>query len=117
MITSRKSAFDDSVAWFENTRGNGGRKRRHRPAILKKVRHSDGADQIEARAMNIALWPGTLGYWMETMMKPVFSSDAIENTRDFLNQFVVGRGVIPAVRIGKQPYGILPATAFSRMSW
>lgn len=87
------------------------------PAVLKKVRHSDGTDQSEAKAMNAALWPATLGYMMDTMMRPVFDEGTIKDTRDFFNNFVSGRGAIPAVRIGNQPYGILPTTAFSRISW
>jgi hypothetical protein len=85
--------------------------------VLKKVRHSDGTDQSEAKAMNIALWPATAGYMMDTMMQPVFDRDTIESTRYFFNNFVSGRGSIPAVRIGSQPYGILPTTVFSRMRW
>ncbi len=85
--------------------------------VLKKVRHSDGTDQSEAKAMNIALWPATLGYMMDTMMQPVFDRDTIESTRYFFNNFVSGRGSIPAIRIGSQPYGILPTTVFSRMRW
>ena len=30
----------------------------------------------------------------------------------FFEKFVTGRGLLPAIRIGQQPYGILPATAF-----
>jgi hypothetical protein len=86
-------------------------------AVLKKVRHSGGSDQQEARAMHAALWPATLGYWMETMMAPVFTTGGIRSTREFFVNFVSGRGAIPAVRIGRQPYGILPATAFSNMRW
>jgi hypothetical protein len=85
--------------------------------VLKKVRHSDGTDQSEAKAMNIALWPATIGYMMDTMMQPVFDRDTIESTRYFFNNFVSGRGSIPAIRIGSQPYGILPTTVFSRMRW
>jgi hypothetical protein len=85
--------------------------------VLKNVRHSGGTDQSEAKAMNTALWPATLGYTMSSMMSPVFDRSTIENTRDFFNNFVSGRGSIPAVRIGSQPYGILPTTVFSRMSW
>lgn len=85
--------------------------------VLKKVRHSDRTDQCEAKAMNIALWPATLGYMMDTMMRPVFNEDTIESTRWFFNRFVSGRGPIPAVRIGSQPYGILPTTVFSRLRW
>ena len=84
---------------------------------LKQVPHAGGVDQREARAMNTALWPATLGYFMDTLLKPVFDDDAIYYTRWFFTRFVSGRGAVPAIRIGRQPYGILPATAFSRMRW
>jgi len=87
------------------------------PKVFEKIRHSGGTDQREARAMNVALYPATLGYTMETMMQPVFDDETVEQTRWFFNNFVSGRGAIPAIRIGSQPYGILPATAFSRMRW
>jgi len=87
------------------------------PDTLKKVRHSDGMDQSDARAMNVSLWPATLGYFLDTLMRPVLDDDAIEQTRWFFSNFVSGRGMIPAIRIGRQPYGILPVTAFSRMGW
>jgi hypothetical protein len=87
------------------------------PETLKKVRHSDGQDQTDARAMNVALWPATLGYFLDTLLRPVLDNDAIEQTRWFFSNFVSGRGMIPAIRIGRQPYGILPVTAFSRMGW
>ncbi len=87
------------------------------PQRLVSVDNFTGRDGIEARAMNIALWPGTFGYWMKTMMAPVFSPAAEDLTRSFFTRLVTGRGMVPAVRIGKQPYGLLPATAFSRMEW
>ncbi|HET8772912.1 MAG TPA: hypothetical protein VFP80_03945 [Thermoanaerobaculia bacterium] len=86
-------------------------------ATFAKVRNADGRDQADARAMNIALWPATMGYWMESMMGPVFDDGTVEDTREFFNFFVSGRGAVPAIRIGKQPYGILPATAYSRIGW
>ena len=67
--------------------------------------------------MNEALWPATLGYWMETMIAPVFSREAIDETRAFFNRYVVGSGAVPALRVGSQPYGVLPASAFTRMAW
>jgi len=87
------------------------------PMALARTRHAGGADQAEARAMNTALWPATLGYWMETMMSPVFPRAAVEGTRAFFTRYVSGRGALPAVRIGDQPYGIVPATPFSRLEW
>lgn len=86
-------------------------------AALELVAQSRGTDQREARAMNTALWPATLGYMMETMMFPVFAEHTIAEARWFFTNFVSGRGSIPAIRIGKQPYGILPTTAFSRLAW
>ncbi len=87
------------------------------PALFAHTHHAGASDQLAARAMNIALWPATLGYWMESMMAPVFPSDAIEKTREFFNRYVVAGGAVPAIRIGNQPYGILPATKFSEMRW
>jgi hypothetical protein len=87
------------------------------PALFLNTHHAGAADQITARAMNVALWPATLGYWMEAMMADVFTREGVEQTREFFNRFVVAGGACPAVRIGSQPYGILPATTFSRMAW
>jgi len=86
-------------------------------ALFQHVHHADMTDQLAGRAMNVALWPATLGYWMETMMAPVFVSGGIEDTRQYFNRYVLGAGAVPAIRIGSQPYGILPVTAFSRMGW
>ena len=87
------------------------------PAVLQPSPNYHGTDQAEARAMNVALWPATLGYYMEQMLEPVFSERTVRDTREFFNRFVVGRGTLPLVRVGRQPYGILPATAWSRISW
>jgi hypothetical protein len=86
-------------------------------AALKKVRNSGGTDQAEARAMNAALWPATLGYTLATMLHPLFERDDVEAVRWFFTRFVSGRGAVPAIRVGKQPYGILPTTAFYRVRW
>jgi hypothetical protein len=79
--------------------------------------NTDGYDLREARAMNIALWPATWGYFFESMMQPVFNEKQIENIRWFFNHFVLGRGSLPSIRIDNQPYGILPTTVFSRLEW
>jgi len=87
------------------------------PDTFQNVTGSGLFDQRDAWAMNTALWPATLGYMMESLMHPVFSDEMIEETREFFTQYVSGRGTIPAVRIGRQPYGILPATRFNDMRW
>lgn len=87
------------------------------PALFENIHNADASDQLTERAMNIALWPATLGYWMESMMAPVFTTNGIEQTREFFNRYVIGAGAVPTIRIGSQPYGILPATTISRMNW
>lgn len=72
-------------------------------------------DQSEARAMNTALWPATLGYFLESMMHPLFDDADIELARGYFIDHVSGRGRVPALRIGRQPYGILPATALAKI--
>ena len=75
------------------------------------------ADRVEAQAMQTALWPATIGYLMDTLLAPVFSDEAVESTREFFTRQVSGRGPLPALRIGAQPYGIQPGVAFSRLAW
>lgn len=82
---------------------------------LRHIPSTDQTDQAEAFAMNTALYPATLGYLLETMIRPGVPWDQVDDVRWFFRNFVSGRGQVPAVRIGNQPYGILPTTAYSRM--
>ncbi|MEU8359910.1 hypothetical protein AB0C27_28240 [Nonomuraea sp. NPDC048882] len=87
------------------------------PAALAGAANADGTDQREARAANVALWPATWGSYLQTMLHPIIPAHVVTETRDFFVRHVSGRGPVPAVKIGRQPYGILPTTAFSRMAW
>lgn len=82
--------------------------------VLQDVPGAGGRDQLEARAMNVALWPATLGYALEEMLTPLVDPEDIAATRGFFTRYVSGRGPLPAIRVGRQPYGILPALDFSR---
>ncbi|WP_456866188.1 hypothetical protein [Galbibacter sp. BG1] len=89
---------------------------------FQRTYNADLTDQTEAKAMNTALFPATLGYMMESLMSNVFNDQDVggqhvEKTRWFLNNFVSGRGPIPALKIGRQPYGILPTTKWNDMRW
>jgi hypothetical protein len=87
------------------------------PTVFDGVPHASGRDFSEARALNRALWPATFGYTLETMMHPVFSAAQVANTRWFFTHFVSGRGLLPAVRIDAQPYGVLPVMPLSKIKW
>jgi hypothetical protein len=83
-------------------------------ALVKTLPNAALTDQLEARAMNMALWNGTAGYMLDEMMPPVFARSDIGAARAFFTRYVSGRGALPAIRVGNQPYGILPALAYSR---
>ncbi len=84
---------------------------------LYHINNSNQTDVTEAKFMNTALWSGTLGYFMNEMMHPLFTEDQINFTRDYFTQYVTGRGPLPAIRVGNQPYGILPTSSFSNWIW
>ena len=83
-------------------------------AIFNKVKHADGKDIYNALLMNKSMWNSTMGYYMEEILDTVFNLDNIRRTQQYFTSFVSGRGWLPALRIGTQPYGILPTSAFSR---
>lgn len=81
---------------------------------LQHIAGAGGFDLREAEAMNRALWRGTIGYFLEDMMAPVLSVADQRRARAFFTRHVRARGALPALRVGAQPYGVLPASAWSR---
>lgn len=86
-------------------------------ATLQYVAGADGTDYREAVAMNTALYPATLGYYFDTMLAPVLSAPTRDTLREFYIANVTGRGRIPAIRVGNQPYGILLTSDFQNWRW
>lgn len=86
-------------------------------APLQTVQHADQTDLLEAAAMGTALFPGTWGYWLRNWMAPVVTEQTARQTRSFFTRFVSGRGPVPAVRVGNQPYGILLTSNFSEWKY
>jgi hypothetical protein len=86
-------------------------------AGLPTAQHYYGRDQLEARAMHIALWNATLGYFLESMVAPLATEHQRNVVRKHMIEQVRGRGTVPAIRIGKQPYGILPIADLRNVDW
>lgn len=84
---------------------------------FKHIKNSNLRQIGNARAMHKSLWHSTLGVYMEDMWDKVFTYDNIERTYQFFTEHVVGRGSLPSIRIGSQPYGILPVTSFKNISF
>jgi hypothetical protein len=77
--------------------------------LFTRLPHADGHDHAEAVAMNVALYPGTLGYFLRTMIGEVAGDATLDELRILFTRSVTGRGPLPAIRVGNQPYGILLA--------
>jgi hypothetical protein len=90
-----------------------------RPQALMDLDYSEAPEQSRARAMNVALWSPSWGGFLEKINLvgdngATLSDASREETRRFHRDYVRGRGPLPAIRIGDQPYGILPVSASAR---
>jgi hypothetical protein len=85
--------------------------------VVRTLPHANRTDVAEALAMNRALFSGTLGDFAHDMLDPVMSAATIERLRRFVGAYVAGRGLLPAVRIGSEPYGVLATSALSLWTW
>ncbi len=85
------------------------------PNLLQHIQHSGTFDLRDARAMNTALWPATMEYFLDEMMDPVVPDPDIRSTENYFKNFVFGRSILPSIRIGNQPYGVVPVTAFKNV--
>jgi hypothetical protein len=81
---------------------------------LQHIGASDQCDGAEARAMRAALWQATILYVIKEMLDPSIKDELLGSVRTFFVDYVSARGTLSTVRVGNQPYGILPITAFSK---
>jgi hypothetical protein len=84
------------------------------PARLAGVPGADGAGEASAQAMLTALWPGTLGYFLEQMLGESVDEEERDALRAHTLAWVRARGPFAPLRAGRNPYGVLPATSLAR---
>jgi hypothetical protein len=78
--------------------------------------HVEGAERIDRLGdLHAALWPATLGYYGEQLLAPLLPDELIDDLRAHFVAHVRGRGPLAALRVGNQPYGLLPVIAPGRM--
>ena len=84
--------------------------------VLAGVQDSELHEQGLAGAAHAALWGPSWGTFLERMLMynpgGILDDAQTEALRSFYITHVRGRGPLPAVRLGNQPYGVLPVTAF-----
>jgi PASTA domain len=80
------------------------------PATLAHVQGSDGAQDEQANAINTVFWPATWGYYLSQIVTAAVPNPAaiLPAARDHFAAHVRARGHFSAMRVGRQPYGILP---------
>jgi hypothetical protein len=86
------------------------------PLSFSNVEHAPETEQPLARAANVALWSPSWGGLLDRVTtisqdNKTLTDATREQARVFFRDFVRGRGPVPAIRIGNQPYGILPTGA------
>ncbi|MGN9778215.1 hypothetical protein ACTMS0_20980 [Micromonospora sp. H33] len=84
------------------------------PDLFDHVAAADGHDIDHALLANAALWPATAGYALEELLGRILTLRARDQVQRFAVEHVIGRGALPALRVGAQPYGVLPTVAYTR---
>jgi hypothetical protein len=110
------AAFDADRADTPAATANGGALAAALGIALPALAGVEGAvdgDTGDARAMQLALWPATLAYFLETMIGPAMNDALVEAARELFVESVRGLGPLPALRVGRQPYGVLPVMALA----
>jgi hypothetical protein len=75
------------------------------------IRYADGTDQKAAEEMNRVLWPALGRYFAEQMVRGDARRRISDASASYFHSFVRGRGPLPALRVGDQPYGLLPVSS------
>jgi hypothetical protein len=85
-------------------------------ATLRPVWDASLNEQADMRQMATALWPATWGYYLTNLIGlegTGLTLDAIAWAREHFIKYVRTFGPLPTIRIGRQPYGVLPVTPLS----
>jgi hypothetical protein len=85
---------------------------------LGNLLNAAAKEQRDAEMMNTALWAASWGYYLQNLIGPHLAGDGtgpdnddIAWARNHFIKYVRANGPLPTLRIGKQPYGILPVTS------
>lgn len=93
------------------------------PELLATLPGAEDGEQSRAAAFNTALWTTTWGDAIEHLTPggrangdKRLDGPSLDAVRDHWVRHVRGRGPLPALRLGRQPYGVLPLVA-TDSSW
>ncbi len=82
---------------------------------LDRAPNAGLTESADAHAMNTALWWATVEYLLSSPLAhdgaPVLTRTQLSWLRDWFCDYVRGGAALPALRIGTQPYGLLPVSS------
>jgi hypothetical protein len=80
---------------------------------LGRLALAHGTHDLDQRCMNTALWQVGFGYFLRNMIGPSAGPTAahVEWARKHFIHHVRASGMLAPLRVGRQPYGILPVTS------
>jgi hypothetical protein len=81
--------------------------------FVSRLPNAGATDIAEALAMNRAASFGTLFEFVRELLSPLVERGTRQQLRTFFHQNVSGRGILPALRVGRQPYGIVVTSDWS----
>jgi hypothetical protein len=83
-------------------------------AFVRTLPNATATDIAEALAMNRAASFGTVFEFVKEQLTPLVARLTRQQLRSFFHRNVSGRGVLPAIRVGRQPYGIVVTSDWNR---
>jgi hypothetical protein len=83
------------------------------PAAVRGVPGSMLREHAWSSSLVDALWRATAGYYISEMLDPLAAGkpEIDADLREFTRNFVFGSGPLPTLRVGAQPYGVLPVVS------
>ncbi|MET9375546.1 hypothetical protein ABZX98_15520 [Streptomyces sp. NPDC002992] len=88
------------------------------PGVLDALPGADDPEQADARNLQLALWSATGDFFLDELMDQDKGGGQLDVDREWLRRHhyenVRARGPLPVLRVGRQPYGLLPVTATAR---
>ncbi len=78
------------------------------PAVLSGLVGATDRDSAESEVMSRALFEATWGPYLRTQAQPGFPLRLLPQVHGHVTGWVRGGGPLPTVRLGRQPYGVLP---------
>jgi hypothetical protein len=80
-------------------------------STLGRIAGATASDEPLAAALQTALWPATWGYYLSQFTS--VNEAGRDWVRGHARRFLRPAGVLPTLRCGRQPYGVLPVTSLA----